>query len=217
MKVIKLVTVAVLALLLFASAKYATKEAPKNTQTPEALKKKKPNVLWILTDDNRYDAIRAFNKALHGREMSELGYVESPNIDRLASMGTTYVNAYCQAQGCAPSRASMHYGRYPFRSGIYEFEYHNDNTDNSYPHLPAQMEKLGYQTVHVGKLGVRLRTLKNGKSVKPTIYGTDIDFKYLAKEGLTEWGKISSVTEIDGKKTGKKIKSVEFLKTDDDK
>ncbi len=81
----------------------------------------RPNVLWILTDDHRYDSIRAFNKMLHGREMSELGYVESPHTDRLAKMGTTFINAYCQAHGCAPSRASMHYGRYPFRSGIYEF------------------------------------------------------------------------------------------------
>jgi hypothetical protein len=56
-----------------------------------------PNVLWILTDDHRYDSIRAFNQILHGREMSELGYVESPNTDRLAKMGTTFINTYCQA------------------------------------------------------------------------------------------------------------------------
>jgi arylsulfatase A-like enzyme len=54
-------------------------------------------VLWILTDDHRYDSIRAFNQILHGREMSELGYVESPNTDRLAKMGTTFINTYCQA------------------------------------------------------------------------------------------------------------------------
>ena len=33
----------------------------------------KPNILWVLTDDQRYDAIRAFNKILDGREMSALG------------------------------------------------------------------------------------------------------------------------------------------------
>ena len=37
-----------------------------------------------LTDDQRYDSIRAFNRILHDREHSELGYVESPNVDRLA-------------------------------------------------------------------------------------------------------------------------------------
>lgn len=61
-----------------------------------------PNVLWILTDDHRYDAVRAFNKMLTGDEMSGLGYVESPSIDRLTQMGTTFVNAYCQAQAVPP-------------------------------------------------------------------------------------------------------------------
>ena len=125
-----------------------------------------PNVLWILTDDQRYDSIEAFNRILHDRDRSELGYVESPNVDRLAAMGTTFINTYCQAPGCAPSRASMHYGRYPFRSGVYEFEYHNNNAEHCQPTLPEQMVTLGYQTLHIGKLGVRIRTVKNGKAQK---------------------------------------------------
>ncbi|WP_111708496.1 sulfatase-like hydrolase/transferase [Lutibacter citreus] len=182
-----------------------------------AQQKKQPNVLWVLTDDHRYDAVRSFNKMLTGKEESALGYVESPNIDRLASMGTTFVNTYCQAQGCAPSRASMHYGRYPFRSGVYEFEYHNNNTENSYPHLPEQMEKLGYQTLHIGKLGVRLRTIKNGKAVSPNMYQIDIDSKTLANEGFAEWGKISLLKEIDGQKLVKPFKNIKYLKTEDGK
>ncbi len=176
-----------------------------------------PNVLWVLTDDHRYDAIRSFNKMLTNNEMSSLGYVESPNIDRLTKMGTTFLNTYSQAQGCAPSRASIHYGRYPFRSGVYEFEYHNNNTENSYPHLPQQMEKLGYQTVHIGKLGVRLRTIKNGKAVDPKMYQTDISAKILANEGLAEWGKISLLKEIDGQKLAKPFRNIKYLKTEDGK
>lgn len=176
-----------------------------------------PNVLWILTDDHRYDAVRAFNKMLTGNEMSELGYVESPSVDRLTKMGTTFINTYCQAQGCAPSRASMHYGRYPFRSGVYEFEYHNNNTANSYPHLPEQMEKIGYQTLHVGKLGVRLRTIKNGKAVASNMYQTDIDSKLLSNEGLAEWGKKSLLTEIDGQKLAKPFRNIKYLKSEDGK
>lgn len=91
----------------------------------EAAETERPNVLFLLTDDQRYDSIQAFNRMLHGRDHSALGYVESPNVDRLAEMGTTFINTYCHATGCAPSRASIHYGRYPHRSGLYEFEYHN--------------------------------------------------------------------------------------------
>ncbi|TYA74636.1 sulfatase-like hydrolase/transferase [Seonamhaeicola marinus] len=177
--------------------------------------KQQPNVLWILTDDQRYDAIPAFNKILHGRENSALGYVESPNVDRLANMGTTFINTYCQAQGCAPSRASMHSGRYPFRSGIYQFEYFNNNTTNSYPLLPEEMVSLGYQTMHVGKLGVRIRTLKNNNAVKFPVYQVDIDSKIVENEGLPEWGKQSIVKEVNGVKLKKPLRNVTYFKDSD--
>ncbi len=174
------------------------------------------NVLWILTDDHRYDSIRAFNKMLHGREMSELGYVESPHTDRLAKMGTTFINAYCQAQGCAPSRASMHYGRYPFRSGIYEFEYHNNNAEHCRPTLPESMAVMGYQTTHLGKLGVRIKTIE-GNGAKPhPIYQQSFYFKGLARDGLCAWGK-DWISQINGVKFDKPFQSLEFFVTPDGK
>ncbi len=174
-----------------------------------------PNVLWVLTDDQRYDAIPAFNKMLHDRENSALGYVESPNVDKLADMGTTFINTYCQAQGCAPSRASMHTGRYPFRSGIYQFEYFNNNTDNSYPLLPEEMASLGYQTMHVGKLGVRIKTLKEGKAVNYDIYENDISFKQLRDDMLPEWGKTPVLEEINGIKLKKPLRNITYFKDAD--
>ncbi|QBG46841.1 sulfatase [Verrucomicrobia bacterium S94] len=172
----------------------------------------KPNVLWILTDDHRYDSIRAFNKMLTGEEMSPLGYVESPQTDRLAEMGTTFINTYCQAQGCAPSRASMHYGRYPFRSGVYEFEYHNNNAEHWKPSLPEQMATLGYQTFHVGKLGVRQKTITGNGTKKAPLYQIDVDFKTMAKDGLTGWGK-DWFFEFEGKKINPPLQNVRFFVT----
>ena len=172
-----------------------------------------PNILWILTDDHRFDSIRAFNKMLSGQEMSELGYVESPQTDKLAASGTTFINAYCHAQGCAPSRASMHYGRYPFRTGIYEFEYHNNNLPHFRPSLPEQMAELGYQTFHVGKLGVRVRTLKNGRPREHRIYEQDISFKIMAKDGLTDWTK-GEVDEVNGIKLDEPVHCDWFFSED---
>tara|TARA_R110002049_G_scaffold182485_2_gene350297 strand:+ start:23238 stop:25094 length:1857 start_codon:yes stop_codon:yes gene_type:complete len=171
-----------------------------------------PNVLWVLTDDHRYDSIRAFNRMLHGREMSELGYVESPHTDRLAMMGTTFINAYCHAPGCAPSRASMHYGRYPFRSGIYEFEYHNNNAEHCRPTLPESMAALGYQTTHIGKLGVRVKTIKDQSAAPHPIYQQSFYFKDLARDGLCGWGK-DWIREINGVKFDKPFQSLEFFVT----
>ncbi|WP_010134946.1 sulfatase-like hydrolase/transferase [Ochrovirga pacifica] len=176
------------------------------------LAQQQPNVLWVLTDDQRWDSIESFNKILTGKNESKLGYVESPNVDKLTVEGTTFINTYCQAQGCAPSRASMHSGRYPFRSGIYQFEYFNNNTSNSYPLLPEEMAKLGYQTFHVGKLGVRIRTLKNGKPLNYQIYQNDIDAKTLDNDMLPEWGKVSKLTDIDGVKLKTPLKNVTYFK-----
>ncbi|MBK1876976.1 sulfatase-like hydrolase/transferase [Pelagicoccus mobilis] len=178
-------------------------------------KLKQPNVLWIVTDDHRYDSVRAFNKMLSGKEMSPLGYVESPQTDRLAAMGTTFINAYCQAQGCAPSRASMHYGRYPFRSGVYEFEYHNNSAEHWQPSLPEQMADLGYQTVHVGKLGVRLRTIRGEKTAKAELYQSAVNFKQMHKDGFTGWGK-DWFSEIDGIKLKKRLQ-IRFFVTPEGK
>ena len=175
-----------------------------------------PNVLWILTDDQRYDSIRAFNRILHDRDHGELGYVESPQTDRLAAMGTTFINTYCQAMGCAPSRASMHYGRYPFRSGIYEFEYHNNNAAHTRPSLPESMATLGYQTLHVGKLGVRIKTREKSWTKPHKIYQTDIDFRTLSREGLCDWGK-DWISRINGEKLPKPFQSLEFFVTPEGK
>ncbi|MFC7339151.1 sulfatase-like hydrolase/transferase [Haloferula chungangensis] len=188
--------------------------APSLVHAETAVRKQKPNVLWILTDDHRYDSIRAFNKMLHGREMSELGYVESPQTDRLASMGTTFINTYCQAMGCAPSRASMHFGRYPFRSGIYEFEYFNNNAEHMRPSLPEEMAVLGYQTTHVGKLGVRVKSVKDGRVGPHKLYQTDFYFQNLWKDWLTDWGKLW-FTEIEGEKLEKPIQNIEFFVSPD--
>jgi arylsulfatase A-like enzyme len=211
MKNVRIVMLALTAIVL--SGTLGCSQQRQKNQSSDVVNQAKPNILWIVTDDHRYDAVRAFNQMLHGRDMSELGYVESPSIDRLAEMGTTFINTYCQAQGCAPSRASMHLGRYPFRSGVYEFEYYNNNAAHCKPTIPEQMADLGYQTLHIGKLGVRMKTI-DGDRVKPAkIYQTDISFKQMRKDGLTGWGK-DWFNELEGQKLDKPLQ-VRFFVTPD--
>ena len=64
--------------------------------------KKAPNILFIAVDDLRPELY------CYGAERSV-----SPNIDRLASMGTLYENAYVQVPVCGASRASLMSGLYP--------------------------------------------------------------------------------------------------------
>lgn len=114
----------------------------------------KPNILWVLTDDQRADSMGCFNRAMRGQPASPLGYVSSPSLDSLASEGVLFVNAYAQAASCAPSRNSMHTGRYPHRCGVYGFELHHAKAPFWRPTIPEIMhDQAGYQRAMFGKEG----------------------------------------------------------------
>lgn len=63
----------------------------------------RPNILWICSDQQRFDTIRAL-----GNER-----IKTPHIDRLVDSGVAFTQAYCQSPVCTPSRASFLTGRYP--------------------------------------------------------------------------------------------------------
>ena len=123
--------------------------------TGVAAKEQQPDILWIVTDDQRADSISCYNRFAYGTNNNPLGPVESPNVDRLAAEGVFFPNAYCQSPGCAPSRASMLTGRYPHHSGVYGFQPHHANSEHWKENLPQVLNKAGYQTFQAGKLGVR--------------------------------------------------------------
>ena len=62
-----------------------------------------PNILWLCTDQQRYDTIRSLGNEL----------IRTPNIDSLVANGVAFTQAYCQSPVCTPSRASFLTGRYP--------------------------------------------------------------------------------------------------------
>lgn len=111
---------------------------------------KQPNILWIITDDQRADALECYNLATTGKKESALGYVQSPNANQLAAEGTMFVNAYNNSPMCAISRASMWLGRYPFRSGHYKF-YSHQEADVSKPLVSQILREEGYGTAAFGK------------------------------------------------------------------
>lgn len=67
------------------------------------MKLPRPNVLWICTDQQRYDTICSLGNPL----------IRTPNIDGLIRDGVAFTQAYCQSPVCTPSRASFLTGRYP--------------------------------------------------------------------------------------------------------
>ncbi|NHN38394.1 sulfatase-like hydrolase/transferase [Pseudomaricurvus alcaniphilus] len=111
----------------------------------------KPNILWIITDDQRPDSISAYNRAVYGTNNSPLGYVESPNVDKLAAQGVLFTKAFNNSPVCGPSRGSMHSGRYPFRNGHYAFELTHQEPDFVKPTVSQTMRANGYATSVFGK------------------------------------------------------------------
>ena len=100
-----------------------------------------PNILWICTDQQRFDTIGALNNA----------HVSTPNIDSLARHGTAFERAYCQSPICTPSRASFLTGYYPGRLRWTR----NGNQAPPCDHPPLVTRLLndrGYVCGNVGKL-----------------------------------------------------------------
>lgn len=104
---------------------------------------KKPNIIFILTDDQRAEAMGyAGNKI-----------IQTPEMDRLAREGIYFKNAFVTTPICAASRASILTGLYE-RTHLYTFQQGNlkqPYADQSYPVL---LKKQGYYTGFFGKFGV---------------------------------------------------------------
>lgn len=75
------------------------------------MKQEKPNILFILTDDQGAWAMRcAGNTDIH-----------TPNLDRIASQGYRFENFFCASPVCSPARASLLTGRIPSAHGVQDW------------------------------------------------------------------------------------------------
>jgi arylsulfatase A-like enzyme len=112
--------------------------APAQARTREKEPSRRPNVVFILTDDQRWD------------QMSCAGhpFLKTPHLDRLAAEGARFANAFVTTSLCSPSRASFLSGLYAHTHGVM-----NNFTDypNDLPSYPRQLKKAGYTTAYIGK------------------------------------------------------------------
>ncbi|CAN5814596.1 sulfatase-like hydrolase/transferase [soil metagenome] len=69
----------------------------------------KPNILFICTDQHRFDALGCYGNP----------YIQTPNVDALAAEGVLFEQCYVQNPVCAPSRASLVTGQYPSAHGLW--------------------------------------------------------------------------------------------------
>ena len=69
---------------------------------------KRPNILFIFTDDHGYQAISSYGSNRN----------KTPNIDRIADEGIKFTEFYSASSVCTPSRAALLTGRMPQRFGL---------------------------------------------------------------------------------------------------
>jgi arylsulfatase A-like enzyme len=108
----------------------------------------KPNIIYMMADDMGYADLSSYGRKDY----------QTPNLDRLASQGTKFMNAYAAAPVCTPTRVAFMTGRYPARIkvGLYEpiAEGHKDSLvglSPEYPSIAHLLKNAGYETFLVGK------------------------------------------------------------------
>ena len=98
---------------------------------------RKPNILFILTDQQRQDSMRAYGN----------NWIKTPNLDKLADKSFVFENAYVTQPVCTPARASIMTGLYPYATGLQR---------NNIP-LSRDIKTIGdmiddeYYNAHMGK------------------------------------------------------------------
>lgn len=145
---------------------------------------KKPNILFLYSDDHAFQAISAY-----GGRLAKVA--PTKNIDRLASEGMIFKKCYVTNSICAPCRAVIQTGKHSHLNGVLDNGKVFDNTQQTFPKI---LQKNGYQTAIVGKWHLRTRPtgfdydevlpgqgayynpvfIKRGEKVKHEGYNTDI-------------------------------------------
>ena len=98
------------------------------------------NILFVLTDQMRYDAIHA-----HGNSM-----VKTPVLDKLAEHGVSFTRAYTPCPVCVPARYTLHTGEMPHKTGMYEnYTLPSEKVRKSFM---QHLQDNGYETFGAGKM-----------------------------------------------------------------
>ena len=103
--------------------------------------KNKPNILFIAIDDLK-PILGCYGNTI----------IKTPNIDRLAKMGTVFMNNYCQQAVCGPTRASLMTGKRPDYTQVWDLKTKMRDINPDILSLPQYLITQGYSTQGIGKV-----------------------------------------------------------------
>lgn len=126
----------------------AAAEAVPGAGTGTARQETPPNVLFVMTDQQRADTIAALGNP----------HIYTPNFDRLVARGVTFTNAYSECPVCVPARMTVYTGCTGPTTGIYSNAGPDlvagqpaEMEERCGAYLPRTMARLGYRTFGIGK------------------------------------------------------------------
>ncbi|MFA9370191.1 MAG: sulfatase [Labilibaculum antarcticum] len=111
-------------------------QSPNKAKLPS----QKPNIIFLMDDQHRHDALGVENPIVH-----------TPNLDKLAKNGVRFSQAVCQAPMCVPSRNSMMLGIYPNQIGILRNGLGLQDSLLPAISLAQRLKDAGYETAGFGK------------------------------------------------------------------
>ena len=126
----------------------------------------KPNILFIISDDQSYETVRAFGHT----------DIDTPNLDRLAASGTTFTHAYNMGAWhgavCVASRTMLISGRTIWRAKAAEKKLNADLKANRL--WPQRMAAQGYETYFTGKWHIQAdaaKAFRHATHIRPGMPG----------------------------------------------
>ena len=131
MNVLRIVLLSFLGLLLFS--------CKEDSKRKEAIKKRPPNIVFIMSDDHAQRAISSYDGSLN----------QTPNIDRIATEGAIFTNSFVTNSICGPSRAAFITGKFSHKNGY--LANYRSKFDGSQTTLPKLLKANGYTTSLIGK------------------------------------------------------------------
>ncbi len=176
-----------------------------------ALAADKPNIVVMMTDDQRFDFMSCAGHP----------FIKTPNMDRIAKEGARFSNMFVTNSLCAPSRATLMTGQYSHANGVRDNLGSKLNAD--VPWMPDELRKAGYEVAFVGKSHVpghfRDKTWDyyfgftgQGNYLKPVIAESDADGKIGPDKPYEGWmDDVTTAKAIEWMKKERKKPFVLFL------
>ncbi len=117
----------------------------------------RPNILFLMTDEQRFDTLGAVNPV-----------VKTPNLDALAADGVLFTRAYTPNPSCIPARAAMLTGKFPHQCGAPGYITHAFDHETAFT---ALLQDAGYHTAYIGKLHLATSGMTRGFDYQDIVDG----------------------------------------------